>query len=228
MTFARTCFVVLLFAALGLPACSNSDSASADTTAAGEWTPLFDGETLEGWTNPYDWGEAWVEDGTIHLRADEKFFLVTEDTYSDFVFEGAVQLPDRESNSGFMVRANVEPNRVYGYQAEVDPTERAWAGGLYDEGRRGWLHPADGDTTAGQAFREGPGQAFTPDAWNTYRIRAAGDSLKIWVNGTRTTAYRDTMDSEGVIGIQHHGEDGKIYRFRNLRIRPLDGAGAAD
>jgi hypothetical protein len=43
-----------------------------------------------------------------------------------------------------------------------------------------------------------------------------------------TTAYRDTMDSEGVIGIQHHGEDGKIYRFRDLRIRTLNGAESAD
>jgi hypothetical protein len=49
-----------------------------------------------------------------------------------------------------------------------------------------------------------------------------GDSLEISVNGEQTTAYRDTVDSEGVIGIQHHGEDGKIYRFRNLRIREVE------
>lgn len=227
MTHARAVLALFLLAALSLPACSSPDASSQDT-ASDAWTPLFNGDNLEGWTNPYEWGEAWVEDGVIHLRADEKFFLVTEDTYSDFVFEGEVRLPDRESNSGFMFRANVDTNRVYGYQAEVDPTDRAWAGGIYDEGRRGWLYPPDGDSAAGQAFREGPGQAFNPDQWNTYRIRAEGDSLKVWVNGTMTTAYRDTMDSEGVIGIQHHGEDGKIYRFRNLRIRSLDGAASAD
>ncbi len=224
MTRFRLLLTVLLIAALGLPACGPSGSeAPPDATASG-WTPLFDGATLDGWTNPYDWGEAWVEDSTIHLRADEKFFLVTDTTFRDFVFEGAVRLPDRESNSGFMFRANVEPNRVYGYQAEVDPTDRAWSGGLYDEGRRGWIHPAAGDSAAGQAFRGGPGQAVNPGQWNTYRIRAVNDSLTIWVNGTMTTALRDTTDRRGVIGIQHHGEDGKIYRFRDLRIRHLSGA----
>lgn len=192
-----------------------------DGASARDWTQLFDGETLDGWTNPYEWGEARVENGEIRLQANDKFFLVTDTTYRDFVFEGEVRLPDRESNSGFMFRANVDTNRVYGYQAEVDPTDRAWSGGLYDEGRRGWIHPPEGDSVAGARFRREQGDAFEPTGWNRYRIRAVGDSLKIWVNGEQTTALRDTLDREGVIGIQHHGEDGKVYRFRNLRIRPI-------
>ncbi len=221
---SRTLFVVLLSAAFLLVGCQQSpdSSSSSATTADGDWTVLFDGQSLDGWYNPYDWGEAEVVDDEIHLQADQKFFLVTEDTYDDFVFEGEVRVPDRESNSGFMFRAQVDTNRVYGYQAEVDPSERAWSGGLYDEGRRGWLHPAEGDSIAGVTFRKEHGGAFNPDGWNTYRIRAVGDSLEISVNGEQTTAYRDTVDSEGVIGIQHHGEDGKIYRFRNLRIREVE------
>jgi len=202
---------------------SDSGSNSASSSTSADWETLFDGESLDGWENPYEWGEAEVVDGQIHLQADEKFFMVTEDTYNDFVFEGDVRVPDRESNSGFMFRAQVDTNRVYGYQAEVDPSDRAWSGGLYDESRRGWLQPAEGDSTAGVTFRQEHGDAFNPTGWNDYRIRAAGDSLKIWVNGEMTTAYRDTMDSEGVIGIQHHGEDGKVYRFRDLRIREIDG-----
>lgn len=213
--------VVLFSAALVLLGCEpSSDSSTSDASDSGEeWTVLFDGESLDGWHNPYEWGEAEVVDGEIHLQADEKFFLVTEETYDDFVFEGEVRVPDRESNSGFMFRAQVDTNRVYGYQAEVDPSERAWSGGLYDEGRRGWLYPADGDSSAGVTFREEHGDAFDPTGWNEYRIRAVGDSLSIWVNGEKTTTYRDSVDSEGVIGIQHHGEDGKVYRFRNLRVR---------
>lgn len=225
MTHSRILLSLLFLAMLSTAACQNPDTQAQEATSENEWVQLFDGETLDGWTNPYDWGEAWVEDGEIHLQADEKFFLVTEDTFRDFVFEGEVRVPDRESNSGFMFRANVEPNRVYGYQAEVDPSDRAWSGGLYDEGRRGWLHPADGDEEAGNTFQEEKGNAFDPDDWNQYRIRAEGDSLKIWVNGEQTTAYQDDEDREGVIAIQHHGEEGKIYRFRDLRIRPLNGAG---
>lgn len=211
----------LLFVTGLLFGCGPSDSSSVET-APEEWIRLFDGETLDGWTNPYDWGEARIENDEIRLVASDKFFLVTDTTYRDFVFEGEVRLPDRESNSGFMFRANVDTNRVYGYQAEVDPSDRAWSGGFYDEGRRGWVHPPEGDSSAGAQFRQEHGDAFNPTDWNRYRIRAVGDSLKIWVNGDMTTVLQDTLDSEGVIGLQHHGEDGKVYRFRNLRLRQID------
>lgn len=220
MPLPRTLLSLALIAGLVL-ACGSPDQESTNDSSTSEWIRLFDGETLDGWTNPYDWGEAWVENGEIRLQASDKFFLVTDTTYRDFVFEGEVRLPDRESNSGFMFRANVDTNRVYGYQAEVDPSERAWSGGLYDEGRRGWIHPPEGDSAAGANFRNEHGDAFNPTEWNRYRIRTAGDSLKIWVNGEQTTALQDTLDREGVIAIQHHGEDGKVYRFRNLRIRPI-------
>jgi hypothetical protein len=204
-------------------ACSGARTeGDATSNAASEWQSLFDGSTLAGWTNPYEWGEAWVEEGEIRLRADRKFFLVTDQRFDNFVFEGELMLPDTISNSGIMFRAQVDTNRVYGYQAEADPKARRWSGGLYDEDRRGWLHPVRGQPQSEQAFREGPGQAFEPTGWNRYRIEARGDSLKIWINDTLTTAYHDAMDREGVIGLQHHGEAGKIYRFRNLRIRPLN------
>jgi len=36
-----------------------------------------------------------------------------------------------------------------------------------------------------------------------------------------TTDIEDDADAEGVIGIQHHGEKGQTYKFRNLRIKEL-------
>lgn len=186
------------------------------------WVSLFDGTTLNGWENPYDWGEAWVEDGEIRLRADRKFFLMSDRPYRDFIFEAEILMPEGEANSGFMFRAHKEKNRVYGYQAEVDPSERMWAGGLYDEGRRGWLHPKQNDEAAGSRFRETAGTAFDRTQWNKYRIEAIGDSIRIFVNDQLTTEYVDNMDREGYIGIQHHGEQGKVYRFRNLRIGEIE------
>lgn len=210
-------FAVVTLAAAGIAACASG----GETAAEQGWRSLFDGESLAGWSNPYEWGTATVEEGEIRLVGDRKFFLVTEESFSDFEFEGEVLLPDTMSNAGFMFRANVEPNLVSGYQAEVDPTGRRWAGGLYDESRRGWLVPAARDTAAARAFREGPGAAFQPTEWNRYRIRAVGDSIEIHVNDVLTVAYRDSEDASGPIGIQHHGEDGKVYRYRNLRIREV-------
>lgn len=189
--------------------------------ASGAWTALFNGQNLEGWSNPYDWGKAWVQDGQIVLQADKKFFLVTDQRYRDFIFEAEVKMPERPSNSGFMFRCHKERNNVYGYQAEVDPSDRQWSGGLYDEGRRGWLHPRSGDPESARAFVENAGGAFLRDDWNRYRIHCVGPSIRIYVNDVLTTDYIDTTDREGYIAIQHHGEAGKIYRFRNLRIREL-------
>jgi hypothetical protein len=187
-----------------------------------KWVSLFDGKTLTGWTNPYDSGEATVVDGTIQLVADKKFFLCSERIYTNFIFEAEVRMPEGKSNSGFLFRCHVEPNRAYGYQAEVDTSERAWSGGLYDEGRRGWLHPLKpNDSPSADDFRAKTEGAFKRHDWNRYRIQAEGTRIRIWVNGTLCTDYEDGMDAAGYIGLQHHGEDGKVYRFRNIRIQEL-------
>ena len=200
--------------------------ALADEKAdAGEMKPLFDGKTTGGWKNPYEWGKVEVVDGEIHLTADKKFFLVTEKPYSDFVFEGEVKLPEGKANSGFMFRAHVEPNKVYGYQAEVDGDEkRGWSGGLYDEGRRQWfVSPIKGNKESEAAFKARAGNAFKRNDWNTYRITCIGKKIKIEVNGVVTSEFEDDKDASGHIGIQHHGEKGATYKFRNLRIKEIRG-----
>ncbi len=196
---------------------------ASTTFAEDEFTPLFDGKTMTGWKNPYEWGTIEVKDGEIHLTGEKKFFVVTEKTYSDFIFEGEILLPPGKANSGFMFRAHVQPNKVFGYQAEVDGDEkRKWSGGLYDEGRRMWfISPIKGDKASEEAFRTRAGDAFKRNDWNTYRITCQGKKLKIEVNGVVTTDVEDATDAAGVIAIQHHGEKGATYKFRNLRIKEL-------
>jgi hypothetical protein len=203
-----------------LPACLVLTFATA---FAAEPTPLFDGKTLQGWKNPYTWGEAKVVDGVIELSAEKKFFLVTEKTYGDFVFEGDVLLPEGKANSGFMFRAHAEPNKVFGYQSEVDgDANRKWSGGLYDEGRRMWfISPIKGNAESEAAFRKRAGDTFKRNDWNTYKITCKGSKITIAVNGVVTTDIEDGMDAKGVIGIQHHGEKGAVYKFRNLKITEL-------
>jgi len=193
----------------------------AGCSAKCPWKALFDGKTLAGWTNPYEWGKIWVESGEIRLQADKKLFLLTEKKYRDFIFEAEIKMPEGKSNSGFMFRCHQQPNKVWGYQAEVDPSDRQWSGGLYDEGRRGWLNPRREDENSVQAFVTATKGAFKRHDWNRYRIHCVGDNIRIYVNGVMTTDYVDTKDREGYLAIQHHGEKGKVYRFRNLRIREL-------
>ena len=150
------------------------------------FTPLFNGKDLSGWKNPYEWGEAEVVGDEIHLTADKKFFLVTEEQYADFIFEGEVHLPEGPANSGFMFSCHVEPNKVYGYQSEIDGSDRRWSGGLYDEGRNQWLWPSQKGRTKVEAAlaHEAESQAHfkkpeVRDAlkrndWNKIRITCKG------------------------------------------------------
>lgn len=221
--------MLLLITAIALQTVAGVST--AEDSKGEKWTPLFNGQDLAGWHNPYDWGKAEVVDGEIHLTADKKFFLCTEQKFGDFVLEGEVHLPEGPANSGFMFRCHVEKNRVFGYQAEVDGSDRRWSGGLYDEGRRGWLWPSKAGRTKEEAAlkHEAESQAhfkqpevrdaLKRNGWNTYRVTCQGNRLKIEVNGVTTTEYTDDTDATGFIAIQHHGEKGQTYRFRNLRVR---------
>ena len=196
--------------------------------AESEWVKLFNGKDLSGWHNPYEWGQSKVVDGEIHLTTDKKkFFLLSEKTFADFEFSVEIKMPEGKSNSGFLFRCHKKTNKAWGYQAEVDPSERRWSGGLYDEGRRGWLHPIKNKQNKPDQdymkdhWKEDRLNAFKRHDWNHYKIRCKGNHIQIWVNGVLTTDLKDDTDKSGYIGLQHHGEKGKIYRFRNIKIKEL-------
>ncbi len=229
--FFPSSLAALLWLAPIIPAAAQAPAPAAPAVApaANGFTPLFDGKTLTGWTNPYTFGKAEVVNGEIHLTAEKKFFLTTEKSYTDFIFEGEVHLPEGKANSGFIFRGIIRENEktreksVIGYQAEVDGDEkRMWSGGLYDEGLRAWfISPKKGDATSEAAFKERAAGAFKRNDWNTYRITCKGNQIKIEVNGVTTTDITDDRTASGPIAIQHHGEKGATYRFRNLRIKEL-------
>lgn len=200
------------------------------------YAPLFNGKDLSGWRNPYSHGKAMVVDGEIHLLASEKFFLVTEKQYSDFRLSVEIHLPEGEANSGVMFRCHVDDEadkkKVYGYQAECDGSDRRWSGGLYDEGRRGWIWPSTKGRSPDQfleheneskaAFADPTvASALNRNGWNRFVVTCIEDRISIEVNGVPTATVRDPTDASGFIGIQHHGEDGQTYRFRNLFIKEL-------
>lgn len=223
-----TVFMLSLFVGLTLL----PDLVSAQEAKDEGWVNLIS-PGMKGWRNPYEWGKAEVVGEEVHLTANKKFFLVSEKEYSDFVFEGEILLPEGKANSGFMVRAHVKPNKVFGYQAEVDGSDRRWSGGLYDEGRRQWLWPSQSGRTTEKKALEHEAEskeyfkkpeirdALKRNDWNHYRMTCKGNQLKFEVNGVVITDYKDDMDASGYIGIQHHGEKGQTYKFRNLRVREL-------
>ena len=123
-------------------------------------------------------------------------------------------------NSGIQIRSESLPHyqngRVHGYQIEIDPSDRAWSAGVYDEARRGWLHPLDDKNTTAKG-------AFKQNQWNHYRIEAIGDTIKTWINGAEASHLMDDQTAEGFIGLQVHSigenqEEGTEIRWRNINI----------
>jgi hypothetical protein len=198
-----------------------SISCEKSTKQLENWVPLFDGNTLNGWLQRGGTAIYSVENESIVGLSKVKSpnsFLCTAKNYSDFILELEVKV-DSTLNSGIQIRSNSLPEykegQVHGYQVEIDPSARAWSGGIYDEGRRGWLNDLKDNEPARKAFKNGE--------WNHYRISAIGDSIKTWLNGVPAAALRDSMTATGFIALQVHGSktDSLEVRWRNIRIQDL-------
>lgn len=222
---------------------------SAGTMGASEWINLFNGRDLSGWTQRGGKALYHIEDGAIvgtSVVGTPNSFLCTAATYGDFVLEYEFKV-DPNLNSGVQVRSEcfdaetsltwegrtitIPAGRVHGYQIEIDPNVtrgRLWSAGIYDEARRGWLFPADGEKgPQGQAFSALGKTLFKPQAWNHVRVEAIGDSLRTWLNGEPCAAIRDGLTPRGFIALQVHGigndaaKAGTRVQWRNLRLREM-------
>jgi hypothetical protein len=152
--------------------------------------------------------------------ADEpNSFMATEKDYGDFILELEYKVP-QGMNSGIQFRSLSNPDfkngRVHGYQFEVDPSPRAWTGGIYDEARRDWLYTMEYNPDAKKAFKQ--------DEWNKVRIECIGTSLRTFVNGIAAAHVVDDVTPSGFIALQVHalqkGEvAGKQIKWRNVRIQ---------
>lgn len=193
---------------------------------AQSWTSLFDGNSLAGWVQRGGNAYYKVEDGSIvgYSRLSTlNSFLCTNETYRDFILEFDF-LVDGALNSGVQLRSHTswfyKKGSVYGDQFEIDPSERAWTGGIYDESRRGWLYPLTENVPAQNAFKR--------NQWNKARIEAIGSRIRTWVNDIPCSDLIDEVDSEGFIALQVHTiggdstKDGKTVCWRNLRICTKD------
>jgi hypothetical protein len=194
--------------------------------AQNAWRPLFNGKNLDGWypcngTAPYT-----VEDGAIVGRTvvgSPNSFLCAKETFGDFILEYEAKI-ESEMNSGVQIRGIADPaiknGRMHGYQVEIDPSDRAWTGGIYDEARTGWLHTFTAQPSAQKAIRKGE--------WNKFRVEAIGPSIRTWLNGVACANVLDQTTARGLIALQVHaiGNDaskaGQAIRFRNIRILTAD------
>lgn len=224
-------FIVVMLSVAGQSAEAGSDN----------WTDLFDGKSLHGWTVLGGEGNFSVEEGIIvgtSKMGAPNVFLCTEKVYSDFILEYEVKI-DEGINSGMQIRSNVwkedtttpylagsgkesektwKAGTVWGIQVELDPSDRAWSGGFYEEGGRGWLITLADNEAARKAFKKGD--------WNTFKVKAKGNHFQIWLNGVLTIDTTDETTDSGFFGLQLHSikredqVDRKVW-WKNIRIKKL-------
>ncbi|MET3978650.1 hypothetical protein ABIB62_001219 [Mucilaginibacter sp. UYP25] len=208
---------------LAIAIAAGMQNASAQTKAG--YTNLFNGKNLNGWKILAGKAEYKVENGGITGTAvlnSGNTFLVTEKQYGDFILELDAKTESTLTNSGIQTRSHYNPaghegkGLVYGRQCEIDPSDRKWTGGIYDEGRRDWLYPMELNAKAQSAWKNGQ--------FNHIKIECIGNTTKTWINGVATACVIDTVDTKGFIGLQVHAIDnekqaGKKIYFKNIRIK---------
>jgi hypothetical protein len=235
----RIQFISLAIAALAISPASAEEG----------WINLFNGHNRNGWVEHSGNAKYSVEDGVLvgeSVAGSGNSFLCTTQEFGDFELELEYKC-DALLNSGVQIRSEVFPDartlnidgkeikltadRVHGYQCEIDMDAargRMWSGGIYDEARRGWLFPADGEKgTQGIAFSE-QGRAVSKNGkWNKLRIIASGPSIKTWLNGEPRAEIHDSLTPRGLIALQVHGvgnatnKVGLKVSFRNIRLREI-------
>lgn len=198
----------------------------------------------QDWDNPECIPDFYVEDNMIicNSSTDNKGggYLVTEGIYNNFILELDVKI-DTTLNSGIQCRSTMwkrdtittyvkgdvhgtssqstwRVGYVWGYQVEIDPSLRAWSGGLYEPGNRGWIVNLVGEEEKQKAFKRMD--------WNHLKVKMDDDRIQTWVNDILIVDVIDTMSTSGFIGLQFHGayreeQNNKKSMWKNIKIKEL-------
>lgn len=126
----------------GEPVFVNLDQADKEKPP---WRSLFNGQDFEGWSIVGSHAEAWVEDGAIvgHMvrNTPEHTFLSTNESFKDFILEVDCKL-EGDLHTGFLFRcvdAQEDADiHLLGYQVKIDPTQRRWTGGIFEDFGSSW------------------------------------------------------------------------------------------
>lgn len=194
-------------------------SVSADEFNEREAVALFDGKTLDGWQGEKK--SAWrVEDGAICAGQldrvnDTPRFLFREGEYENFDLRFRFQMEGTQYlNTGMYFRSKkTGDEQIVGHQADIGDN---YHGGIYENGRnRGVLTVPPVEVQR---------KVYLPGKWNEYRVRAEGNRIRIWFNGTLTTDYieRDRKAlRRGQFAIEFSPNTKGVIRFKDVQVVQL-------
>lgn len=166
------------------------------------WTQLFDGKTMDGWTNTGD--ANWrVEDGALVADKGKTSHLVSKNTYKNFQVH-AEFWTDEKANSGIFLRCK-DPKALGSrncYEVNIfdtRPDQTYGTGAIVNFGEVNPMPKAAGK-------------------WNTFEITADGRHLVVVLNGQKTVDIRNGMFAEGHLTLQYGAG---VVKFRKVAVKPL-------
>ena len=195
--------------------------ASLAQTQTGNFTALFDGKSLQGWTSKNTTPTTFsVKEGLIHVEGNSGW-LQSEREYSNFRMRVEVRFLTDNADSGVFVRAVGDsiflrgwPGNSYQVQAR-DVTRNQSAnpiliGNIYRHGNPGGQ--TNFDSAAALRAAKPTGE------WQLLEIEVRGDSLNVALNGTGVTRVTGLANPRGYVGLQ--GEAG-IVEYRKIEIQEM-------
>lgn len=191
------------------------------------FTPLFDGESLDGWQGAVENYE--VVDGAIRCVKGKGGMLLTDDEYANFIARLEFRLPPA-GNNGLAIRAPLQGDPAYvamtelqvldsGHQAYANADPRQYHGSAYGmiAAKRGYLRDA--------------GQ------WNFQQVTVDGSEIRVELNGSVILDADFSQVSEYMGDKPHPGKDRKSgyfgfaghndpVEFRNVSLKRLPDSAA--
>lgn len=189
------------------------------TTEKKQWTSIFNGNNLDGWTvkcKPEDQSKNYwsVKDGYIEVNSigdknHDYIWLMTDKEYKDFSIKlKFAAFKESPGNSGVQIRSRYDDDEGWlnGPQIDIHPNGPWRTGMIYDEtkGMNRWIYP---DIPKGKWVNESmrekvPDFYYSDDQlqWNKLEITVKGWAVVSMLNGTKITDF----DSKALLTTEFH------------------------
>ena len=214
-----------LFTAAGLSLALAAGPA-ARAQPPGDWRPLFDGKTLDGWEHVGP-GRFVVEDGQLRTEGGMGLLYNTKEKLGDCVIRVVYKLGTPRSNSGLYVRIAEKPAEPWyavhhGFEVQIADGGKSARG-----------------TGSVYTFADARAQPARPGEWNTLEVTLRGNRVSTAINGTPVAEFdaaelkpqatdkqgdgdpaRGPRPEAGYIGLQNHDKDSTVF-FKEVSVRPL-------
>jgi len=190
-----------------------------------DFTPLFDGKTLNGWTLVRGRGPGYVvENGLLVCPAEGGGNLFTEKEYANFILRFEFRM-EPGGNNGVGIRAPLQGDAAYqGMEIQILDDQH--------EKYKGWLKPEQHHGSIYDVIPARTGYLKPAGEWNQEEILADGRHIRVTLNGVIIVdanldivkepqvlkRHPGLLRTSGHIGFLGHGTR---VEFRNIRIKVL-------